>query len=135
MTVDIEGLLGAEGKKLLEHKCTTIPKESIHLPGPDYVERIYSLSDRPTPVLKNLQSLLDHGRLGGTGYVSILPVDQGIEHSAGASFAHTVFLIETKGEDVREALFEVATRNHWPILQMTPESYSLEDVFRQLTSS
>jgi class I fructose-bisphosphate aldolase len=87
MTVDIEGLLGAEGKKLLEHKCTTIPKESIHLPGPDYVERIYSLSDRPTQVLRSLQSLLDHGRLGGTGYVSILPVDQGIEHSAGASFA------------------------------------------------
>src|SRR5450432_1003767 len=87
MAVDIEGLLGAEGKKLLEHKCTTIPKETIHLPGADYVERIYSLSDRPTPVLRSLQSLLDHGRLGGTGYVSILPVDQGIEHSAGASFA------------------------------------------------
>ena len=87
MTVDIEGLLGAEAKKLLEHKCATIPKESIHLPGPDYVDRIYALSDRPTPVLKSLQSLLDHGRLGGTGYLSILPVDQGIEHSAGASFA------------------------------------------------
>src|SRR5580693_2645791 len=87
MTVDIEGLLGPDANKLLDHKCTTIPKESIHLPGPDYVERIYSLSDRPTPVLKSLQSLLDHGRLGGTGYVSILPVDQGIEHSAGASFA------------------------------------------------
>src|SRR6185503_6874000 len=57
------------------------------LPGPDYVERIYSLSDRPTRVLGSLQALLDHGRLGGTGYVSILPVDQGIEHSAGASFA------------------------------------------------
>src|SRR5450432_4372675 len=87
MAVDIEGLLGAEGKKLLEHKCTTIPKETIHLPGSDYVERIYSLSDRPTPVLKSLQQLLSHGRLGGTGYLSILPVDQGIEHSAGASFA------------------------------------------------
>lgn len=87
MTVDIEGLLGAEGKKLLEHKCTTIPKESIHLPGPDYVDRIYALSDRPTPVLRSLQQLLEHGRLAGTGYVSILPVDQGIEHSAGASFA------------------------------------------------
>ena len=86
MTTNIEQLLGADAK-LLEHKCTTIPKEMIHLPGADYVERIYSLSDRPTPVLKSLQSLLDHGRLGGTGYVSILPVDQGIEHSAGASFA------------------------------------------------
>ncbi|MCM2305525.1 MAG: class I fructose-bisphosphate aldolase, partial [Elusimicrobia bacterium] len=86
MTTNIEALLGADAK-LLEHKCTTIPKETIHLPGPDSVERIYSLSDRPTPVLKSLQSLFDHGRLGGTGYVSILPVDQGIEHSAAASFA------------------------------------------------
>jgi class I fructose-bisphosphate aldolase len=86
MTTNIEALLGADAK-LLEHKCTTIPKEQIHLPGPDSVERIYSLSDRPTPVLKSLQSLFDHGRLGGTGYVSILPVDQGIEHSAAASFA------------------------------------------------
>ena len=86
MATNIEQLLGADAK-LLEHKCTTIPKETIHLPGPDYVERIYALSDRPTPVLKSLQSLLDHGRLGGTGYVSILPVDQGIEHSGAASFA------------------------------------------------
>ena len=86
MTIDYEKLLGADAK-LLEHKCTTIPKETIHLPGPDSVERLYSLSDRPTPVLKSLQSLFDHGRLGGTGYVSILPVDQGIEHSAAASFA------------------------------------------------
>ncbi len=86
MTTNIEQLLGKDAK-LLEHTCTTIPKETIHLPGADYVERIYALSDRPTPVLKSLQSLLDHGRLGGTGYVSILPVDQGIEHSAGASFA------------------------------------------------
>jgi class I fructose-bisphosphate aldolase len=87
MTIDIEKLLGAQAKSLLDHKCTTIPKDSIHLPGPDYVERIYSLSNRPTPVLKSLQALLNCGRLGGTGYVSILPVDQGIEHSAGASFA------------------------------------------------
>ncbi len=86
MTIDIEKLLGADAK-LLAHKCTAIPKETIHLPSADSVERIYALSDRPTPVLKSLQSLLDHGRLGGTGYVSILPVDQGIEHSAGASFA------------------------------------------------
>jgi class I fructose-bisphosphate aldolase len=83
----IEEILGADGASLLQHQCKTIPKETLHLPGPDYVERIYSLSDRPTPVLGSLQSMLDHGRLGGTGYVSILPVDQGIEHSAGASFA------------------------------------------------
>ncbi|MCM3879744.1 MAG: class I fructose-bisphosphate aldolase [Vicinamibacterales bacterium] len=83
----IEDILGAEGASLLQHQCKTISRDTLHLPGPDYVERIYSLSDRPTPVLGSLQSMLDHGRLGGTGYVSILPVDQGIEHSAGASFA------------------------------------------------
>jgi len=82
-----EDILGPDAAALLQHTCKTIPKESLHLPGPDYVERIYSGSDRPARVLTALQSLLDHGRLGGTGYVSILPVDQGIEHSAGASFA------------------------------------------------
>jgi class I fructose-bisphosphate aldolase len=83
----IEEILGPDAAALLQHQCKTIPKEMLHLPGPDYVERSYSLSDRPTPVLGSLQSVLDHGRLRGTGYVSILPVDQGIEHSAGASFA------------------------------------------------
>jgi class I fructose-bisphosphate aldolase len=82
-----EEMLGPDAAALLQHTCKTIPKESLHLPGPDYVERIYSGSDRPARVLTALQSLIDHGRLGGTGYVSILPVDQGIEHSAGASFA------------------------------------------------
>src|SRR6266852_5761218 len=80
-------VLGNEAADLLQHQCKTIPKASLHLPGPDYVDRAYGLSDRPARVLRSLQSLLDHGRLGGTGYVSILPVDQGIEHSAGASFA------------------------------------------------
>jgi fructose-bisphosphate aldolase, class I len=83
----LEEILGEEATELLQYQCKTIPKETLHLPGPDYVERIYSASDRPAPVLTSLQSLLDHGRLAGTGYVSILPVDQGIEHSAGASFA------------------------------------------------
>ena len=83
----IEEILGADASGLLQHQCKTIPKESLQLPGPDYVERIYSLSDRHTRVLGSLESLLSHGRLAGTGYVSILPVDQGIEHSAGASFA------------------------------------------------
>ncbi len=83
----VEEILGADGADLLQHQCKTIPKEHIHLPGPDYVDRAYGLSDRPTRVLGSLQSLLNHGRLGKTGYVSILPVDQGIEHSAGASFA------------------------------------------------
>ena len=84
---DIEQLLGEEGQALLSHQCRTIPKESFHLPGPDFVERVLTNSDRPITVLRNLQDLFDHGRLAGSGYVSILPVDQGIEHSAGASFA------------------------------------------------
>jgi fructose-bisphosphate aldolase, class I len=84
---DIEAILGADAQALLQHQCKTIAKDLLHLPGPDSVERIFSRSDRPARVLTSLQSLLDHGRLGGTGYVSILPVDQGIEHSAGASFA------------------------------------------------
>jgi fructose-bisphosphate aldolase, class I len=83
----LEQILGEDAAPLLGHQCKTIPKEHIHQPGPDYVERIYSGSDRPTRVLGSLQSLINHGRLAGTGYVSILPVDQGIEHSAGASFA------------------------------------------------
>jgi class I fructose-bisphosphate aldolase len=83
----IETILGADSQGLLQHQCKTIAKDLLHLPGPDSVERIFSRSDRPARVLTSLQSLLDHGRLGGTGYVSILPVDQGIEHSAGASFA------------------------------------------------
>jgi class I fructose-bisphosphate aldolase len=80
-------MLGDEAKSLLEHRCKTISADMLHLPGPDFVERTWMLSDRPTPVLKSLQSLFSHGRLAGTGYLSILPVDQGIEHSAGASFA------------------------------------------------
>jgi class I fructose-bisphosphate aldolase len=87
MLKDIEKLLGADAKSLLEHKSTGIPKESLHLPGPDFVDRVFAQTDRKPAVLKSIQSLLDHGRLGGTGYMSILPVDQGIEHSAGASFA------------------------------------------------
>src|SRR6266516_4025699 len=80
-------VLGDEAAALLQHQCKTISKDLLHLPGPDYVDRAHGLADRPTPVLKSLQALLGHGRLAGTGYVSILPVDQGIEHSAGASFA------------------------------------------------
>ena len=83
----VEEILGADAAGLLQHQCKTIPKESLHLPGPDFIERVHLGSDRPIQVLTRLQSLIDYGRLGGTGYVSILPVDQGIEHSAGASFA------------------------------------------------
>jgi len=83
----IEELLGSSAESLLSHTSRTIPKEQLVLPGPDFVERVWARSDRNPQVLRSLQSLYDHGRLGGTGYLSILPVDQGIEHSAGASFA------------------------------------------------
>jgi class I fructose-bisphosphate aldolase len=87
LSSNIEEILGEDAQNLLQHQCKTMSKDSLHLPGPDYVDRVYAGSDRPTRVLASLQSLLTHGRLAGTGYVSILPVDQGIEHSAGASFA------------------------------------------------
>ncbi len=87
MLNDIEHLLGADAKSLLEHQCKTIPKESLHLPGPDFVDRVWIPSDRKPGVLRSLQQMFNNGRLGKTGYLSILPVDQGIEHSAGASFA------------------------------------------------
>src|SRR6202142_4177426 len=80
-------LLGDKADYLLNFKNPKISKDRLHVPGPDFVDRIFSVSDRNNRVLGNLQRLFGHGRLGGTGYVSILPVDQGIEHSAGASFA------------------------------------------------
>lgn len=79
--------LGNEAESLLSHVCRTISKEQLHLPGPRYVDEIFVHTDRPVPVVRSLAAMLGHGRLGGTGYMSILPVDQGIEHSAGASFA------------------------------------------------
>jgi class I fructose-bisphosphate aldolase len=82
----IRDLLG-EQKGLLEHQSKTIDRAQLHLPGPDYIDRVFSQTDRSPTVLRNLQHMFDTGRLGGTGYISILPVDQGIEHSAGASFA------------------------------------------------
>jgi class I fructose-bisphosphate aldolase len=86
-TTDIEALLGDEAEDLLQFRSETFPLESLHLPGPDFIDRVLVHSDRNVQTLRNLQSMFNHGRLGGTGYVSILPVDQGIEHSAGASFA------------------------------------------------
>lgn len=84
---DIEKHLGANADNLLKHVCKTVPKEQLHIPGPDWVDRIFAPSDRNIRVLRSLQTMYNHGRLSGTGYLSILPVDQGIEHSAGASFA------------------------------------------------
>jgi class I fructose-bisphosphate aldolase len=87
MIDDIVQYLGSDAKSLLEHTVTTIPRDTLYLPGPDFVDRVWLESDRPLPVIRNLQSLYGGGRLAGTGYLSILPVDQGVEHSAGASFA------------------------------------------------
>ena len=87
MISKIRQLLGDEADYLLDHSCTTFPKEHLHLPGNDFVDRVFINSDRSSAVLRNLQCIINTGRLRGTGYVSILPVDQGIEHSAGASFA------------------------------------------------
>ncbi len=87
MSAQIMELLGDKADELLSYEVKGIPKETLHLPGPDFVDRIWIQSDRNPQVLKSLQSMYDHGRLGGTGYMSILPVDQGIEHTGGASFA------------------------------------------------
>lgn len=86
-TAVIEELLGSEAQSLLTHQCNTIKKEMIHLPSGDVVNNIYGVSDRSPQVLRSLEQLFGTGRLANTGYLSILPVDQGIEHSAGASFA------------------------------------------------
>jgi len=85
--MDIHQLLGKEADSLLGHTCNRIPKDFLMLPGPDYVDRVMVQSDRSIAVLRNLAQVYDHGRLGGTGYLSILPVDQGVEHSGAASFA------------------------------------------------
>jgi len=86
MKTTIQSLLGKEAEDLLTHRAV-YPADNLHLPGPDFIERVWKDSDRSAAVLRNMQSLFDHGNLGGTGYLSVLPVDQGIEHSAGASFA------------------------------------------------
>jgi class I fructose-bisphosphate aldolase len=104
MATQIVELLGADAKHLLEHTCTTIPKASIHVPSPTFVEDIFMQTDRPTPVLKSLEQLFGHGRLAGTGYLSILPVDQGIEHSGGASFAKNPLYFD--GENIVKLAIE-----------------------------
>ena len=85
--MNIAELLGDEAESLLGYNCKGIPTDSLHLPGPDFIDRVVADGDRKPLVLRNFQALFDNGRLGGSGYLSILPVDQGVEHSAGASFA------------------------------------------------
>jgi len=87
MGTNIERILGDEAESLLSYQSKTVPREMLHLPGPDFIDRVLVGTDRPPSVLRNIGSMFNHGRLSGTGYLSILPVDQGIEHSAGASFA------------------------------------------------
>jgi fructose-bisphosphate aldolase, class I len=87
MAIDLQKLLGDEADSLLRHEAKAFPADGLVLPGPDFLDRVFRDSDRSPTVLRNLGTLYGHGRLGGTGYLSILPVDQGIEHSAGASFA------------------------------------------------
>jgi len=87
MIKKIQTLLGKDAEDLLTYQCTGFTKESLHLPGPDFIERVWLMSDRPVGVLRSLATLFNHGRLAGTGYLAILPVDQGVEHSAAASFA------------------------------------------------
>src|SRR3974377_844014 len=87
MPADIQALLGDEADALLSYQCKGVTRDELTLPGPDFVDRVVLQSDRPRPVVRNLAPLYQHGRLGGTGYLSILPVDQGIEHSGAASFA------------------------------------------------
>lgn len=96
MAADIYELLGEEAEGLLRYNAKAIPKEQLQLPGPDFIDRVFLASDRSPQVLRSLASLYSHGRLGGTGYVSILPVDQGIEHSAAASFAKNPIYFDPK---------------------------------------
>jgi len=85
--IDVESILGNEAEDLLGHRSAGITADTLHLPGPDFVDRVMTAGDRSPAVLRNMQALFDHGRLRGTGYLSILPVDQGVEHAGGASFA------------------------------------------------
>jgi DhnA family fructose-bisphosphate aldolase class Ia len=87
MSDQIARILGSDAEGLLRHECRTVPRDTLHLPGPTFIDDVMLASDRSSVVLRNLQTTFNHGRLGGTGYLSILPVDRGIEHSAGASFA------------------------------------------------
>ncbi len=94
--MNVHELLGEEAEPLLSYECKGVTRDELVLPGPDFVDRVASWSDRPVPVLRNLGLLLNTGRLGGTGYISILPVDQGVEHSAAASFAPNPIYFDPK---------------------------------------
>src|SRR5258707_4554276 len=103
-SLKLEEILGAEATDLLTHKSGTVPASRLHLPGPDFVDRVWKASGRPAGVLRSLKSMFGHGRLGNTGYLSILPVDQGIEHTAGASFSPNPIYFD--GEKIIELAIE-----------------------------
>jgi len=106
MGLDIQQLLGEDADALLNHTCTTISKDQLHLPNANFVDDVFAQTNRNTQTLMNLQSIYGNGRLANTGYMSILPVDQGIEHSGGASFApnqHTLILKTLLNLLLREA--------------------------------
>ena len=94
--IDITAMLGGEADKPICHVCKGVPKNVLHIPGSDFVDLVMATSDRKPSVLRNLQALYNHGRLVGSGYLSMLPVDQGVEHSAGASFAPNPMFIDHK---------------------------------------
>ncbi len=100
----LQDLLGPDAASLLSHQCKTVDKSQLHLPGPDFIDRVWALSDRSPRVLRSLHQLFNHGRLAGTGYLSILPVDQGIEHSGGASFAKNPMFFD--GENIVKLAIE-----------------------------
>jgi len=121
----IADLLGSDADTLLNHKCGTIDKSLLHLPGPDWVDRIFAPSDRSIPVLRSLQQLLGSGRLANTGYLSILPVDQGIEHSAGASFAKNPIYFD--GENIIKLAIEAgcnAVASTLGVLSLSARKYA-----------
>jgi len=125
MNAESEKLLGADAKNRFEHRCKTFPKESLHLPGSDFIERSYAQTDRPTPVLRSLAQIFDHGRLAGTGYLSILPVDQGGEHSAGASFGsnYDYSILKTSSRWQWKAA-ALAKREERDVSQKLPHEYA-----------
>ena len=126
---DIQNALGEEAELLLDHTCTTIDKSRLALPGPTFVDDVFAASDRSIQTLRSLQTIYNHGRLGGTGYVSILPVDQGIEHSAGASFAKNPDYFDLVPNTQKEILVDIAKKVKEDVLKQmeasVPESINI----------
>ena len=98
---DIAALLGSDADSLLNHTCQGVRREDLHLPGPDFIDRVMADSDRSPAVLRNMQAFFNHGRLAGTGYLSLLPVDQGIEHSAWRAFVGGAALCSQDPDDAK----------------------------------